>query len=78
MNVAMQQLTAQSAERGRLTSAVPPSAELTSAVPRARRPHTADSRAKVTCAMLAAAEADLFQQPSRRSAMVNAGACTVR
>ena len=48
------------------------------AVPLARRPHTADTRAKVTCAMLTAAEADLLQQPSRRSAMVNAGACNAR
>ena len=48
------------------------------AVPLAHRPHTADTRAKVTCAMLTAAEADLLQQPSRRSAMVNAGACKAR
>ena len=47
-----------------------------SVVPLARRPQTADTRVKVTCAMLAAAEADLLQQPSRRSAMVSAGACT--
>ena len=66
MSVAMQQLTAQSLLR-------PPSA-----VPPARRPHTADTRAKVTCAMLTAAEADLLQQPSRRTQLVNAGACTVR
>ena len=62
----MQQLTAQPLLR-------PPSA-----VPPARRPYTADTRAKVTCAMLTAAEADLLQQPSRGSAMVNAGACTIR
>ena len=48
------------------------------AVPLAHRPHTADTRAKVTCAMLTAAEADLLQQPSRRSGMVNAGACKAR
>tara|TARA_B100000780_G_C20844453_1_gene335574 strand:+ start:406 stop:606 length:201 start_codon:yes stop_codon:yes gene_type:complete len=66
MSVAMQQLTAQSLLR-------PPSA-----VPPARRPYTADTRAKVTCAMLTAAEADLLQQPSRRTQLVNAGACTVR
>ena len=62
MSVATQQLTAQ--------SLLPPP----NAVPPAR-PRTADTRAKITCAMLTAAEADLLQQPSRRSAMVNAGAC---
>jgi hypothetical protein len=52
MNVAMQQLTAQSAERGRLTSAVPPSAELTSAVYRGhagRTPQTPVLRSRAPC-----------------------------